>query len=98
MNVPPPNLFTVHPEAMLTVMLQYPGYVLPVNAIACRFIPATIPVAQQPAPVFQRVVAVEVIRDPMNPTPMQPYQTNANLLEVIVLPANALLTVRPYLG
>jgi hypothetical protein len=99
MNAPPlpPNIVAVHPERMLTVTLQYPGYVVQVNAISCRYIPATVQVMQQVIQQQQRVVAIEVIRDPMNQIPMQPYQVPANLLEVIVLPANALLQVRPYI-
>jgi hypothetical protein len=93
MNVPPGNhLVTVDPERMLTVTLQYPGQPVQVNAIACRYIAATVQAGTTP----RRVVAVEVIRDPMTPIPLQAYHCNANLLEVIRLPANALIHVRPY--
>ncbi|MGH7271824.1 MAG: hypothetical protein ACREJ3_15445 [Polyangiaceae bacterium] len=93
MNAPPANIISVHPERMLTVTLQYPGQAVQVNAIACRYIPAIVFIAD----VAQRVIAIEVIRDPMNPVPIQPYPCYANLLEIIRLPANALLHVRPYL-
>lgn len=90
MNVPP-NIIAVLPNRMLTVTLQYPGQQLQVNAIACRYIATDVPGIPHP------VIAVEVIRDPMNQVPLQQYQCYANVLEVIVLPANALLHVRPYL-
>jgi hypothetical protein len=92
MNAPPGNLVTVQPERMLTVMLQYPGRVVQLNAISCRYISASLAL---PAP--HPVVAVEVIRDPMNQMPIEAYVCNTGMLEVIVLPANALLQVRPYL-
>lgn len=92
MNAVPGSLFTVHPERMLTVTLQYPGQLQQMNVVACRYIAATVYEGGIP----HRVVAIEVIRDPMNPVPIQPYQCYANLLEVIVLPANALLHLNPY--
>ena len=76
---------------MLTVTLRYPGTDIQVNAIACRYIATTV------AAVGHPVVAVEVIHDTTNPMPVQAYECYSNTLEVIVLPANTLLQVRPYL-
>lgn len=97
MNQQPANLVTVYPATMLTVVLQYPTQQLQVNAISCRYLPATVQTMQQGVPAPQRVVAVEVISDPGTPNPVQPYQCYSNQLQAIVLPANALLQVRPYI-
>jgi hypothetical protein len=92
MNVPPVARILIHPETMLTVTLQYPGQPPEVNAIACRYIVGAI--YSGPAP--HRVIAIEVIHDPMRPVPAEPYECFASLLNIIRLPANALLHVRPY--
>lgn len=88
-----PYVMAVHPDAMVTVTLSYPSGPRVVNAISCRYIPVTVQVQQQ----HHRVVAVEVLHDPMNPTPAQPYYCNPNQLEQIVLPSQALQQVRPYI-
>lgn len=91
MNAAAPRLIAVHPGRMLTVTLRYPAQDFQVNAIACRYIATTVAALAHP------VVAIEVIHDRMNPTPVQAYECYSNALEVIVLPANALVQVRPYL-
>jgi len=82
----------VDPSAMLRVTLMYPSGPKIVNAISCRYIPATVQGGQQ----VHKVVAVEVLHDPTNPNPAGPYFANPALLEKIVLPANALTDLRPY--
>jgi hypothetical protein len=91
MNAAPPRLIAVHPERMLTVTLRYPAQDFQVNAIGCRYI------ATRVAAVAHPVVAIEVIHDRMTPMPILAYECYAHDLEVIVLPANALVQVRPYL-
>jgi hypothetical protein len=84
----------VHPGGMLTVTLSYPSGPRIVNAISCRYIPVTVQIQGQP----RRVVAVEVLHDPANPMPAQPYYCNPELLEKIVLPSQSLQQVKPYEG
>ncbi|MGH7295948.1 MAG: hypothetical protein ACRELB_13490 [Polyangiaceae bacterium] len=90
MNQRPRRLITVHPERMLTVTLRYPTQDVQVNAIGCRYIATTVATMGHP------VVAIEVIEDPLNPTPIVPYQCYAEMLSVIALPDNYLIQVRPY--
>ncbi len=92
MTVPQPYVIPVHPEGMLAVTLAYPNGHRMVNAISCRYVPATVPVQGQPT----RVVAIEVVHDPAMPIPLAPYHCNPSILERIVLPASALQNVRPY--
>ncbi len=88
----PPMIVSVHPERMLAVTLGYPGPQPELlNVISCRYVPLMMP-----GPPPHRVIAVEIIHDPNNPTPLQPYQCYANQLAFLVLPANALLHVQPY--
>jgi len=92
MNAQDPSVMAVHPEGMVTVTLSYPSGPRIVNAISCRYIQVTVQVQQR----HQQVVAVEVLHDPANPTPAQPYYCNPDRLEQIVLPSQALQQVRPY--
>ena len=92
MIAPQPYELAVHPNGMLTVTLSYPTGPRIVNAISCRYIPATVQIHGQP----RRVVAVEVLHDPTNPTPAQPYYCNPALLEKIVLPSQSLQLMKPY--
>ena len=92
MTAPSPYVIPVHPDGMMTVTLVTPDGPLMVHAISCRYVPATVHVPQP-----HRVVAVEVIHDPNNPIPLQPYHCDPNLLARMVVPANALQSVRPYL-
>ncbi len=82
----------VHPSGMLTVTLSYPDGPQIFNAISCRYIPATVQIQGQP----RRVVAVEVLYDPRNQMPAQPYVCNTALLTKIVLPSQSLLQIKPY--
>jgi len=89
---PRPYDLGVDPGAMLRITLTYPSGLRIVNAISCRYVPATVQAGQ----MMHKVVAVEVLHDPANPNPSGPYFANAALLEKIVLPANALTDLRPY--
>jgi hypothetical protein len=82
----------VDPSTMLRVTLTYPTGPRVVIAISCRYVPVSVQAGQQ----VHKVVAVEVLHDPTNPTPGGPYFANPALLEKIVLPANALTDLRPY--
>jgi hypothetical protein len=92
MMAPQPYELAVHPDGMLTVTLVYPSGPRIVNAVSCRYIPVTVLGQQQ----HRKVVAIEVLHDPANPTPAQPYYCNPALLEKIVLPSQSLQHVRPY--
>jgi hypothetical protein len=94
MTAPASYELAVHPEAMLRVTLSYPSGDRIVNAISCRYVPATVTAQQQ----ARRVVAIEVLHDPSNPNPAQAYFCNPGTLERIVLPSQALREVRPYIA
>jgi hypothetical protein len=97
MSSPPAEMpIVVDPSAMLTVVLDTPGGQRVVNAVNCRYVPATVQARRQTLQEPQRVVAVEVIHDPAVPIPIQPYPCNPNLLTIELFPANALRHVRPY--
>jgi hypothetical protein len=89
---PQPYELAVHPSGMVTVTLSYPSGPRILNAISCRYIPVTVQIQGHP----RRFVAVEVLHDPANPTPAQPYYCNPALLEKVVLPSQSLQHLRPY--
>lgn len=89
---PPPAMpFLVDPSAMLTLVLDAPGGPRIVNAITCRYVPATVQVVPP-----HRVVAVEVIHDAYNPNPMYAYCCNAYALMRELFTPGALRHVSPY--
>jgi hypothetical protein len=85
-----PDLFTVHPERMLTVTLDLHGTNGELHAISCRYIHSV------DEATAHHGVAIEVVHDPVSPTPAKAYACHMYKLAVLVLPANALLQVRPY--
>jgi hypothetical protein len=82
-------MIVVDPSAMLTLVIDTPNGQRGINAINCRYVPASL----NPQ---VRVVAVEVIHDGNNPMPMQPYYCDPGLLTTELFPATALRHVRPY--
>jgi hypothetical protein len=88
-------IVSVDPAVMVTVTLAYPGVATgerTVNAILCRYIAVMAEVAGQP----QRVIAVEIVHDPINPVPIAPYLFNSAYAERIVLPASSVRLIQPY--
>ncbi len=94
MTVPAQPLMAIHPEGMLTVTVQMDNGPLRFNVVSCRYLPATV----QSPQATHRVVAIEVLHDPANPTPLVPYYCNPASLTRLVVPAGALLEVRPYVS
>lgn len=93
--IAPAPVVNVDPASMVTVTLAYPG--LPdgervVNAISCRYVSVTVDIGGQP----RRVVAVEIVHDPMNPVPIAPYVFNTAYAERMVLPAASLRLIQPF--
>ncbi len=79
----------VDPEMLVVATMAKPNGTINLVALSCSYVPITQLGAS-------RAMAIEVIYDPLNQTPVVPYCCPANQLSSLVVPPKALLHVRPY--